>query len=363
MLAQTQVFLAALPRSVSTRQLWWRLARPAMLSGPALRLAILAVLVLQTSLTVLTLRYARTHSSDRPFLGSSLVLLTECVKYLLCLALLCWQSGGVRAAARLWRQEVAARPRDTAALALPASLYTLQNNLLILALTHLDAATYQVTYQLKILTTAGFSVLLLGRKLEVRQWLSLLLLTGGVALVQLPGPAPPAQPASQDQQPHLGILAVITACFSSGFAGVFYEKLVKQSSQPSVVIRNLQLGLFSLLFSLTGMLYYNYSDILEAGLLQGYTAPVVAVILLQAVGGLVVAATIKYADNILKGFATSISIIVSTLCSWFLLEDLQPGPHFILGSAIVTLCSLLYGVPVLDLWSARKQDRPVLISV
>ena len=71
----------------------------------------------------------------------------------------------------------------------------------------------------------------------MRQWLSLLLLTGGVALVQLPGPAPPALPASQDQQPHLGILAVITACFSSGFAGVFYEKLVKQSSQPSVVIR------------------------------------------------------------------------------------------------------------------------------
>lgn len=131
----------------------------------------------------------------------------------------------------------------------------------------------------------------------------------------------------------------------------------------NIFCRNLQLGLFSLLFSLTGMLYYNYSDILEAGLLQGYTAPVVAVILLQAVGGLVVAATIKYADNILKGFATSISIIVSTLCSWFLLEDLQPGPHFILGSAIVTLCSLLYGVPVLDLWSARKQDRPVLISV
>ena len=114
------------------------------------------------------LSHCRTHSSDRPFLGSSLVLLTECVKYLLCLALLCWQSGGVRAAARLWRQEVAARPRDTAALALPASLYTLQNNLLILALTHLDAATYQVTYQLKILTTAGFSVLLLGKERKIK---------------------------------------------------------------------------------------------------------------------------------------------------------------------------------------------------
>jgi hypothetical protein len=31
-------------------------------------------------------------------------------------------------------------------LAVPASLYTLQNNLLILALTNLDAATYQVHF-------------------------------------------------------------------------------------------------------------------------------------------------------------------------------------------------------------------------
>ena len=34
-------------------------------------------------------------------------------------------------------------------------------------------------------------------------------------------------------------------------------------------------------------------------------------------GGLLIAATIKYADNILKGFATSISIITSALASWY----------------------------------------------
>lgn len=44
----------------------------------------------------------------------------------------------------------------------------------------------------------------------------------------------------------------------------------------------------------------------------------------QALGGLVIAAVIKYADNILKGFATSLSIILSTLISYFLLEDFEP---------------------------------------
>lgn len=45
---------------------------------------------------------------------------------------------------------------------------------------------------------------------------------------------------------------------------------------------------------------------------------------LQAVGGLVVAVVIKYADNILKGFATSLSIIVSAIISYFLLQDFNP---------------------------------------
>ena len=63
----------------------------------------------------------------------------------------------------------------------------------------------------------------------------------------------------------VGLLAVLTACFSSGFAGVFYEKLVKQSSQPSLVIRNLQLGLFSLLFAFVGILYNDWEAIRDRG--------------------------------------------------------------------------------------------------
>jgi len=43
----------------------------------------------------------------------------------------------------------------------------------------------QVTYQLKILTTALFSVSMLGKRLGLYQWLSLLLLMAGVTLVQV----------------------------------------------------------------------------------------------------------------------------------------------------------------------------------
>lgn len=46
--------------------------------------------------------------------------------------------------------------------------------------------------------------------------------------------------------------------------------------------------------------------------------------ILQAFGGLVVAAVVKYADNILKGFATSVSIVVSSLVSFHFLNDFKP---------------------------------------
>lgn len=74
---------------------------------------------------------------------------------------------------------------DTLKVGVPAVIYTLQNFLLYVALEHLDAGTYMVTYQLKILTTALFTVLMLKRRLSVIQWFALALLAGGVAIVQL----------------------------------------------------------------------------------------------------------------------------------------------------------------------------------
>jgi drug/metabolite transporter (DMT)-like permease len=54
--------------------------------------------------------------------------------------------------------------------AVPAAVYALQNNLLLLAVSRLDAPTFLVLSQAKVLTTAGFSVLLLGRRLHPVRW-------------------------------------------------------------------------------------------------------------------------------------------------------------------------------------------------
>jgi solute carrier family 35 (UDP-sugar transporter), member A1/2/3 len=45
----------------------------------------------------------------------------------------------------------------------------------------------------------------------------------------------------------------------------------------------------------------------------------------QAYGGLVIALVVKYADNILKGFAVSLSILLSSFISWWFLNDFEPS--------------------------------------
>eukprot|EP01126_Amoeba_proteus_P045393 TRINITY_DN5078_c0_g1_i2.p1 TRINITY_DN5078_c0_g1~~TRINITY_DN5078_c0_g1_i2.p1 ORF type:complete len:229 (+),score=25.61 TRINITY_DN5078_c0_g1_i2:399-1085(+) len=223
-------------------------------------------------------------------------------------------------------------------VSVPSVLYAIQNNLLFYALTHLQAPHYQVTYQLKVFTTALFSILLLGTRLSVIKWVGLILLFFGVCLIQLD-----AVDASGTTESTIGgSVAVITASITSGLAGTYFEKILKESS-VSVWLRNLQLASIGLMVSLLIVLcdYQQMYGNDKKGFFFGWNRVVIAVAVNQALSGFLVALVVKYADNILKGFAVSISIILSSLVSIFFFNFVVSF-SFLVGSFLVMISLYLY---------------------
>ncbi|KAK2898181.1 UDP-galactose translocator isoform X2 [Channa argus] len=305
----------------------------------------LAVLVVQNASLILSIRYVRTLPGDR-FFTTSAVVMAEVLKVLTCLLIILLQKRfSVKETVLLLLDSIVFQYKDTLKLAVPSLIYTLQNNLQYIAISNLPAATFQVTYQLKILTTALFSVLMLRKSLSRVQWVSLLLLFAGVAIVQVQqeGNKEASVSDSSTQNYMVGLVAVVISCLSSGFAGVYFEKILKGSS-ASVWVRNVQLGIFGTALGLLGMWWNDGAAIAERGFLFGYTDMVWCVIFNQAFGGLLVAVVVKYADNILKGFATSFSIIVSTVTSIYLF-----GFHvdllFTAGAGLVIGAVYMYSLP------------------
>ncbi|KAI4620216.1 hypothetical protein J4E80_004742 [Alternaria sp. BMP 0032] len=343
------------------------------LGGVPMKHVSLVTLIFQNSALILVMHYSRIMplTGEQRYHASTSVFLNEVIKLAISLTMALYEMSGnlpsnTTIPALFRTLTTAIFTNESWKLAIPAVLYTIQNSLQYIAVSNLDAATFQVTYQLKILTTAIFSVLMLGRTLSARKWLSLLLLIIGVSIIQVPQATAPSPPQASGvkpwtktleqlhdlgenvagrlgkrsgsyegihadraaQIPHMnyrvGLMAVLISCALSGLAGVTFEKILKDSTsakQTPLWVRNCQLCFWSLFPSLfLGVIWKDGEIIAKTGFFVGYNWVVWTAIGLQAAGGIVVALVINYADNIAKNFATSISILVSCIASVYFFD-------------------------------------------
>ncbi|KAJ3385064.1 hypothetical protein HDU84_002478 [Entophlyctis sp. JEL0112] len=292
------------------------------------------------------------HSRNVPdgsprYLKSTAVLSSELVKLLVCIAVYLKElPASTRHNLRSVLIDLFGRESESWKMLIPAFVCessttfaflnryyvdVVQNNLQYVAVENLDPATFQISYQLKILTTALFSVLMLNKSLSKLKWISLVLLTVGVALVQLQTDDAGVKSHKSASQNVVGLTAVAIACVLSGIAGVClffrFEKAIE----------------FRAITDRLAVYYFDSEVVRESGFFHGYSAWTLGAIACQAFGGLLVSLVVKYADNILKGFATSVSIIVSAVASVFLF-DFEITGSFVIGATVVLFATHLYGL-------------------
>ncbi|KAI2508942.1 Nucleotide-sugar transporter [Fragilaria crotonensis] len=253
------------------------------------KLMLLVLMVAQNASTVLVGRYTRSSAPKEDlFIVNRLVLVTEVGKR---------HKGGLLTS---FKDNIIDRPLDALKISVPALL-------------HIPG---------KLVTTAVVSVVMLNRKYSPKQWVCLVVLS-----IESLWPSWASKDTDTANRPAqslaVGLIAVTVACFCSALAGVYFEFVLKNTTKDSATgaarapvsmwMRNVQLAFFSIVISLCQSAAYPESaEDAAKPYLHGFTAWAWLLVTLQAAGGLLVAAVIKYADNVLKGLATGVSVVVAT---------------------------------------------------
>jgi UDP-sugar transporter A1/2/3 len=312
-------------------------SKPPMLFGIELRYLVCGMLVIQNTGAVLLMRYTRSMPGEGQYITQTAVIMQELIKGIACILLLLKDAGTLSSA---W-----AKPGEALKTSVPALLYLVQNNLQYVAVGYLDAATYTVSYQSKIIWSGMLSVLLLGRRLGPHKWLGILLLAAGVAAVQIAGSQQAASQGDEDSAGKaVGLVAIILAAMVSALAGVYFEKILK-GAKVGLWTRNLQLAFYSVLVGYGKLASSPQGEALRAGRTSfffGYTKMTWCCIALNAFGGLLVGTVIKHADAVMKDVALGSSIVCSSLASVYLF-DFELNASFAAGIACVIYSVFLYG--------------------
>jgi UDP-sugar transporter A1/2/3 len=91
----------------------------------------------------------------------------------------------------------------------------------------------------------------------------------------------------------------------------------------------------------------DFRQIVDYGLFHNFNGGACLTVLNSALGGLIVAGVLKYADSVLKGYATAISVIMTGVLSMVLFGTELHAVYF-LGIVNVVVAVLLYNGKNLD---------------
>ncbi|GFQ01842.1 cmp-sialic acid transporter 4 [Phtheirospermum japonicum] len=237
--------------------------------------------------------------------------LVEALKCALSLAALAriWRKDGVTEDNRLstsW-DEVSVYP-------IPAALYLVKNLLQYYIFAYVDAPGYQILKNFNIISTGVLYRIILKRNSD--QVL---------------------------QTPFQGWVMAIVMALLSGFAGVYTEAIIKKRPSRNINVQNFWLYVFGMAFNAIAIVVQDFDAVVNKGFFHGYSLITVLMILNHALSGIAVSMVMKYADNIVKVYSTSVAMLLTAVVSVFLF-GFHLSLAFFLGSTVVSISVYLHSI-------------------
>lgn len=343
-------------------QIKWPSASP----GCLLQFVVLAALSVQNTAGILINSAAMKPPEDGLVMWNtqSGVIYQEAFKTLTSLCLLL--AGGERLSA------VFASGYEFLRSGVPGFSYLIVNNLTYLAVAHLDPALFAVTQKLRILFAAMLTVFVLGTEVGCIRWAALVFLCIGVGLVQFAfdshgrdrGSTAQSMKAEADALDEArGLTATLGAALISALAGVYCEKILKDSD-TSIWVRNVHFSIYGCLLGIMGLVVTGeLGQVLSDGLFAGYHPLIWVAVVNNGVGGILVSLAIKHVDVVASNFSQTVAIVFISLFSVVFLGR-EVNSSFVFGVGIVCSATFMYAVnPSSQVFQACVARMPTRANV
>lgn len=274
---------------------------------------------------------------------SALVVACELCKLAVAFLVLA-ASGELRGALKTWELRQSLR-----ASGLPACTYAVQNVLVQVSYQHLPPIVFNLINQTKLLWTALFVFLLLGKRFSAPQCVAMLVLLSAAVLLSLAkdsgGGGGSASPASFE----LGLLPVLLASILSGVgAAITQQSMQVHKRDPALV--TIELSVYGSVFLALPMLWSSLSSFGGAAapvgvstdsLFEGWDAYTLIPVVANALGGLLVGTVTKHVGGVLKSFALICGIAFTAFVESFVYGAVLP-PEVYVAAALVAFSLFLY---------------------
>jgi len=189
--------------------------------------------------------------------------------------------------------------------AIPGFCYFVSNNCMFLIIRELGPTTFQITNNLKILSTGLLMRLFLNRPLSWMQWRALALLFFGSVISEMTD-----KPGHQLRGTAYGYLLVLVNTFVAATASVFSEKLLKGDSlaqSDSIHWQNIQLYFYGVIYGMIPVLTNPLNA--DGGIYHGFNFFAWATVFSLSFAGLTISFILKYIDNIAKCFVAAAAML------------------------------------------------------